>query len=132
MPTRTALLAVATALTWAAAGATGGEANLLANGGFEQVGPDGAPAGWGLSWQSTHSNDSRRGVTKQRPDFAVDAAVAHGGTRSVRIGVRRPVDDAVLSYMTQVPVDPAVAIYRASAWIRTQGLKKTTARMVAV
>jgi len=126
------LLAVAAASAWPAASADAGAANLLANGGFEQLEADGTPSGWGLSWQNTHSNDSQRGVTKQRPDFAVDADVAHTGARSVRIGVRRPVDDGVLSYMTQVPADPAVAVYRASAWVRTQGLKGTTARMIAV
>jgi len=126
------LLAVAAVSAWPAAPADAATANLLANGGFEQVEAQGMPSGWSLSWQNTHSNDRQRGVTKQRPDFAVDADIAHTGARSVRIGVRRPVDDGVLSYMTQVPADPAVAVYRASAWIRTRGLKGTTARMIAV
>ena len=131
MPMRRAThLAIAAWMGGMAAAA--GDANLLANPGFEQVAPDGAPAGWRLSWQDTHSTDRQRGVKKQRPDFALDAREAHSGARSVRMGVRRPVDDAVLSFMTQIPARPAVKVYRASAWIKTQGLKETTARMIAV
>ena len=127
-----ALLALALAAASCLEAATGAGRNLLANPGFEQVEPDGAPAHWAFTWQFTHSTDRQRGVNKQRPDFAVDAQVAHGGARSVRIGVARPQDDGTLSATAQVAHDPAVKVYRATAWIKTRGLKHTTARLIAV
>ncbi|HUT89206.1 MAG TPA: glycoside hydrolase domain-containing protein [Thermoguttaceae bacterium] len=106
--------------------------NLVPNAGFEEVAPGGkVPAGWQFSWKQTHSGDARRGVEKQEPDFAIDEEEVHGGRRSVRIGVARPQDDGVLT-AESVPIDPAVKVYRASVWIKTQALRDTTARLAVV
>jgi len=106
--------------------------DLVPNPGFEQVAPGAkVPAGWQFSWKQTHSGDAQRGVEKQEPDFAIDEEEVHGGRRSVRIGVARPPDDGVLT-AERLPIDPAVKVYRASVWIKTQGLRDTTARLAVV
>ena len=115
----------------AASGARPAGTPTIPNPGFEEAAADGGPAGWTLSWRSTHSSDTRRGIRKQRPDFALDAQAPHSGRHCVRIGVARAQDDGVLT-AALVPADPAVRIYRASVWIKTRGIKGTTARLVAV
>lgn len=106
--------------------------NLVPNPSFEELNSDGhGPADWQFSWKNTHSNDAEHGVEKQKPGFTISEAEASHGRRSVKIEVARPQDDGVLTAPT-IRVDPSVRIYRASVWIKTQGLTETTARLVAV
>lgn len=105
---------------------------LLPNPGFEEDGDgDGSPDGWSFSWRDTHSTDGERGVVKHEPDFALDTDVQHGGRASVRIGVRRAVDDGVWS--TQLLEHPAgTKYYRVTAWIKTQDMHEGEARIAGV
>lgn len=106
--------------------------NLVPNAGFEQIGRDGKiPDGWQFTWKNTHSGDAARGDQKQPPDFAVDKQCVHSGLRSVRIGTRRAEDDGVLTAAT-IPADPAVKIYRASVWMKTENMHGAAARLCAV
>jgi hypothetical protein len=117
---------IPTILLFLAAGAWA--ENLLVNPGFEgQVGPDGVPEGWALAWEHTHSNDPAKTI-KQRPDFALDEAVRHSGRRSVRMGVRRAQDDALLRQVVK-NLPPGKKFYRLKAWIKTDNITGGDARL---
>jgi len=106
--------------------------NLIPNAGFE-TGTDAAdaPAGWTFAWEFTHSNDKERGLQKQRPQVKWDDATVHSGGRSVFLANDRPEDDGVWS-LENVPVDPAAKYYKLRAWIKTQDMKDTEARVSGV
>jgi hypothetical protein len=104
----------------------------IPNPGFEDdADGDGVPDGWTFSWEATHQGDSDRGIRKQKPDYGLDTRVVHSGRHSVRVGVQRPVDDGVWS---SAPLDhvPGVRYYKVTAWIRTEGLKGSDARVAVV
>jgi alpha-N-arabinofuranosidase len=103
------LMAVSSPLSSAAADARqtpSAGANAIVNPSFEDM--DGAgPKGW---FPATHQG---RGVLE------IDAAVAHSGGRSAKIGSAEGGD---LSWSTVAPVKP-YSKYRLSGWIKTQDVK---------
>ncbi|GIP39338.1 hypothetical protein J31TS4_26180 [Paenibacillus sp. J31TS4] len=86
-------------------------ANLLANGDFEQTGKASDWAG-GVS-----SASWTRYLFTGTPVFAVDEAVAHGGSRSVRLEASAPARATV--YQQTVEVVPGKT-YRVSGWMKTE------------
>ncbi len=120
------------ALAAATSTSTLGEENLVPNPGFESVAAsEEEPAGWSFTWKNTHSGDAAVADKKQPPEFALDTRHAHEGQQSVRIGVRRAQDDGVLTAEV-IAADPAVKVYRAGVWIKTEAMEKSTARLCAV
>jgi len=83
--------------------------NLVANGGFEQVGEDGMPESWG-TW------------LKELPEpgcISVDDTVAHSGDRSLKISQADPTS---YSMMTQRVEFAPQKQYVITAWIRGEGI----------
>ena len=108
-----------------------GADNLIVNPGFEgQVAGEGVPDGWAFTWKSTHSNDDPAKVKKERPDFALDESVRHSGAHSVRMGVRRPQDDALLRQIVK-NLPTGKKFYRVKAWIKTANISGGDARITA-
>jgi len=105
---------------------------LVPNGGFERdANNDGIPDGWTFAWKYTHSTDPDLKEPKQEPDWGVDTAVCHSGSKSVRVGVRRKNDDGVWS--TELPVPKgAKKNLLVRARIKTQGMSKSDARVALV
>lgn len=115
-----------------AASSADGEENLVQNPGFESVTAAGnEPAGWDFAWKHTHSGDAALADRKQPAELVLDSQCVHSGQRSVRIRVRRAQDDGVLT-AELIPVDPRVKVYRASVWIKTEDVEKSSARLCAV
>jgi len=105
---------------------------LLPNPGFEQdADGDGLPDGWRFSWRNTHSGDATRAVPKTKPDFGWDKTTFHSGRASVRIGVARSTDDGVWTAELPLPA-PRPRYFRVTAWIKTQHIANTDARVAGV
>ncbi|MFQ5809755.1 MAG: hypothetical protein ACE5JM_09075, partial [Armatimonadota bacterium] len=104
----------------------------IPNPGFEDdADADGVPDGWSFAWEATHQGDRERGIQKQRPDFGLDTRVFHSGARSIRVDVARAVDDGVWSTGTLDHL-PGVKYYKVTAWIRTEGLQDSDARVAVI
>ncbi len=104
--------------------------NLLKNPGFDGlISAGGAPESWSFAWEHTHSGDPVV-VQKHRPDFALDEAVRHSGARAVRMGVKRPQDDALLRQVVQ-NLPPGKKFYRVKARIKTADISGGDARVTA-
>ncbi|MCX7598910.1 MAG: carbohydrate binding domain-containing protein, partial [Armatimonadetes bacterium] len=78
------------------------EVELCPNGGFEQL-EGGAPVAWSVG-----------------ADWALDDAVAHSGTRSMRVSIPGPEPQRSGSLSVDVAVKPNTP-YRVSMWMRTEG-----------
>jgi len=118
-------------LLFIAASRAKGADNLLLNPGFEgPVAADGVPQDWSFAWERTHSNDDPAKVKKERPDFALDPAVRHSGARSIRMGVKRAQDDALLRQVVKT-LPPGKKLYRVKAWIKTANISGGDARITA-
>ncbi|MBT3380323.1 MAG: hypothetical protein HN406_32295, partial [Lentisphaerae bacterium] len=111
-----------------AAGVTIGD-NLIANSAMEAG--NGAPADWSFSWKATHHNDGARGIEKQEPDWGWDSRERHSGAQSLRVGVKRALDDGVWTQESIVPV-PGTRVYLVRAWIKTADLVNTEAKIGCV
>lgn len=104
----------------------------IPNRGFEDdADGDGMPDGWSFAWEATHQGDRERGIEKQRPDFGLDTRVCHSGARSVRVGVERAVDDGVWS-TEMLDHLPGAKYYKVTAWIKTEGLQDSDARVAVI
>ena len=104
-------------------------ANIVRNSDVE-AGKD-SPDDWSFAWKSTHSNDAARGIEKQEPDWAWDSRERHSGKRSLRVGVKRSVDDGVWTQDGVVPV-AGTRIYLVRAWIKARDLINTEASIGCV
>lgn len=127
--TITAAFVLCLALTGAQSAAA--QDNLVTNPGFEiDEDGDGLPDGWTFAWVSTKSGDTPE-LGRQEPDWGVDREVVHSGDASVRIGVRRPVDDG-LWQQEAIELPEGVRIFRLSAWIRIEGAEGGAAHVAVV
>ena len=116
---------------WVGASAHGVE-QLVRNGSFEVADEAGKlPARWSFAWKYTHSNDRDIGYEKQEPDFGLDAEVRKVGARSFRIGVKRQLDDGVLT-QEDVPAREGTSVYVVKAWLKTADMAGTSANVALV
>ncbi len=93
--------------------------NLVTNAGFElDADRDGLPDGWSFAWERTHSGDTAE-MGRREPDWGLDDEVTHGGTRAIRTGVARALDDGVWT-QDGIILPEGVRVVRLSAWIRVQ------------
>ncbi len=103
--TLTAAVLWASLAGWAAEPRPAGR-NLLRNGGLEEIGLEGLPAGFG------------KAIYGAQPAIGFDRTVFKDGRQSMKISADRPSDAAVAQ---DVPVKPG-GIYRFSGWVRTRDL----------
>ena len=130
MTIRSAIVVLLLCFAWAAFSA--GDDGPVRNGSFEVVGKTGKlPAHWSFAWEYTHSSDRDIGYEKQEPDFGLDTDVRKVGARSFRIGVKRELDDGVLT-QEGVPAKEGTKVYLVKAWIKTADLVGTSANVALV
>lgn len=88
--------------------------DLLANGGLEKIGADGAPEGW-----KRRDYNRNPGTMNAEWEVVSGEAGAHGGKRALRCITRA---DGDTSYHQEVAIRPNTT-YRLSGWVKTHALK---------
>ena len=106
--------------------------NLIPNSSFEiDDDGDGMPDGWRFDWKYTHNDDREQGREKQKPRAGWDNKVVHSGGRSLYVANERPEDDGVWT-MSDMPVGQGVRYVKLQAWMKTENLHATDAKVAGV